>query len=160
MKAFDEAGNPLSPGQTGEIYMRRPPGAPPSYRYLGAEARTLPDGWESLGDIGWLDEEGYVYLADRRTDMILVGGSNVYPAEIEAALEEHPAVQSCAVIGLPDDDMGNVVHAIVQVKGPCDEESLKAPVHAPGDLQAAAHLRIRRRTPAGRRRQGPPLGPA
>ena len=106
--------------------MRRPPGAPPSYRYLGAEARTLPDGWESLGDIGWLDEEGYVYLADRRTDMILVGGSNVYPAEIEAALEEHPAVQSCAVIGLPDDDMGNVVHAIVQVKGPCDEESLKA----------------------------------
>jgi len=126
MKAFDEAGNPLPPGQTGEIYMRRPPGAPPSYRYLGAEARTLPDGWESLGDIGWLDEEGYVYLADRRTDMILVGGSNVYPAEIEAALEEHPAVQSCAVIGLPDDDMGNVVHAIVQVKGPCDEESLKA----------------------------------
>ena len=65
-----------------------------TYQYLGATPKVLPDGWESLGDIGWFDADGYLYLADRRTDMILVGGSNVYPAEIEAALEEHPAVQS------------------------------------------------------------------
>ena len=58
--------------------------------------------------------------------MILVGGSNVYPAEIEAALEEHPDVQSCAVIGIPDDDLGNKVHAIVQTKGSRDEASLRA----------------------------------
>jgi bile acid-coenzyme A ligase len=126
MLAFDEGGEPLPPGQTGEIYMRRPEGAPPTYRYIGATAKTLPGGWESLGDLGWFDEEGYLYLADRRTDMILVGGSNVYPAEIEAALEEHPAVQSCAVIGLPDEDLGNRVHAIVQAKGEVTPEQLTA----------------------------------
>lgn len=125
MKAFGEDGQPLGPGETGEIFMRRPEGAPPTYKYVGATAKTLPGGWESLGDIGWLDEEGYVYLADRRTDMILVGGSNVYPAEIEAALEEHPAVLSVAVIGLPDDDLGNKVHAIVQTSAPVTPEELK-----------------------------------
>lgn len=126
MVAVGEDGSFLPPGEVGEIYMRRPEGAPPSYKYIGATAKTLPGGWESLGDIGWFDEDGYLYLADRRTDMILVGGSNVYPAEIEAALEEHPDVQSCAVIGLPDDDLGNRVHAIVQTKGSRDEASLRA----------------------------------
>ena len=72
------------------------------------------DGWESVGDMGWFDDDGYLYLADRQSDMILVGGSNVYPAEIESALDEHPAVRSCAVIGLPDDDLGNRIHAIVE----------------------------------------------
>jgi len=126
MKAFGEDGQPLGPRETGEIYMRRPEGAPPTYKYIGATAKTLEGGWESLGDIGWFDEEGYLYLADRRTDMILVGGSNVYPAEVEAAIEEHPAVQSVAVIGLPDDDLGNKVHAIVQTKGVVTPEELKA----------------------------------
>ena len=126
MKAVGEDGRDLGPREIGEIYMRRPEGAPPTYKYLGAEAKTLPGGWESLGDIGWFDEDGYLYLADRRTDMILVGGSNVYPAEIEAALEEHPAVQSVAVIGLPDEDLGNRVHAIVQAKGQVSEDELRA----------------------------------
>ena len=126
MIAVGEDGQTLAPREVGEIYMRRPDGAPPSYKYLGATAKTLPGGWESLGDIGWFDEDGYLYLADRRTDMILVGGSNVYPAEIEAALEEHPEVQSCAVIGFPDDDLGNIIHAIVQTKGSRDEASLRA----------------------------------
>jgi bile acid-coenzyme A ligase len=126
MVAVGEDGSFLPPGEIGEIYMRRPAGAPPSYKYIGATAKTLDGGWESLGDIGYFDEEGYLYLADRRTDMILVGGSNVYPAEIEAALEEHDAVQSCAVIGLPDDDLGNKVHAIVQTKGVVDEAALRA----------------------------------
>ena len=94
MKVVGEDGGELPAGEIGEIYMRRPEGAPPTYKYLGATAKMLEGGWESLGDIGWFDEDGYLYLADRRTDMILVGGSNVYPAEIEAALEEHPAVQS------------------------------------------------------------------
>ncbi|MDP3855964.1 AMP-binding protein [Phenylobacterium sp.] len=125
MMAVGEDGQPLAPREVGEIYMRPPEGAPPTYKYLGATAKTLPGGWESLGDIGWFDEDGYLYLADRRTDMILVGGSNVYPAEIEAALEEHPDVQSCAVIGIPDDDLGNKIHAIVQTKGPRNEESIR-----------------------------------
>jgi bile acid-coenzyme A ligase len=125
MAAFDADGNPLAPGEVGEIYMRRPEGTPPSYRYLGAQARTLPGGWESLGDIGSFDAEGYLYLADRRADMILVGGSNVYPAEIEAALDEHPLVQSSAVIGLPDEDLGNLIHAIVQPRTGLTEEALR-----------------------------------
>jgi bile acid-coenzyme A ligase len=126
MKAVGEDGQDLPPGEVGEIYMRPAEGAPPTYKYLGATAKTLPGGWESLGDIGWFDEDGYLYLADRRTDMILVGGSNVYPAEIEAALEEHPAVQSVAVIGLPDDDLGNRIHAIVQAKDKVTPDELKA----------------------------------
>lgn len=126
MKAVDEAGNAVPAGQVGEIYMRRPEGSPETYRYLGAVARTLPGGWESLGDIGWFDEEGYLYLADRRTDMILVGGSNVYPAEIEAAIDEHPLVQSSAVVGLPDEDMGNRIHAIVQPRPGLTVEALNA----------------------------------
>jgi bile acid-coenzyme A ligase len=125
MRAVDAEGRTLPPGEVGEIYMRRPADAPPTYRYLGATARALEDGWESLGDIGWFDEEGYLYLADRRTDMILVGGSNVYPAEIEAALDEHPLVQSSAVIGLPDEDLGSRVHAIVQPRDGLTEEALR-----------------------------------
>jgi len=123
MAAFDTDGARLPPGEVGEVYMRRPEGAPPSYR--GAEPRTLPGGWESLGDIGSFDDEGYLYLADRRADMILVGGSNVYPAEIEAALDEHPLVQSSAVIGLPDEDLGSAIHAIVQPRPGLTKEALR-----------------------------------
>ncbi len=125
MRAVDAAGNTLPAGEIGEIFMRPTPGAPRTYAYRGAEARTLDDGWESLGDIGWFDDEGYLYLADRRTDMILVGGSNVYPAEIESALDEHPLVQSSAVIGLPDDDLGNRIHAIVQPRPGLSEQALR-----------------------------------
>lgn len=70
----------------------------------------------SIGDLGYVDADRYLFLADRRTDLILRGGANIYPAEIEAALEEHPSIASCAVIGLPSDDMGQDVHAIVQVR--------------------------------------------
>jgi bile acid-coenzyme A ligase len=111
---LDTAGNELPPGAVGEIWMRRGPDGPPSYRYVGAEAKSRPGRWESLGDMGWKDADGYLYLSDRDTDMILVGGANVYPAEVESALDEHPQVTSSCVIGLPDDDYGNSVHAIVQ----------------------------------------------
>jgi bile acid-coenzyme A ligase len=76
--------------------------------------------------MGYLDEDGYLHLADRRSDMILSGGRNVYPAQVEAALEEHPAVASSAVIGLPDDDMGQTVHAIVQTTAPVGDDELRA----------------------------------
>jgi bile acid-coenzyme A ligase len=114
-KVLRPDGSAAEPGEVGEVFMR------PSddenvrtYRYVGAEARRIEGGWESLGDMGAIDAEGYLYLSDRQTDMILAGGANIYPAEIEAALDEHARVRSCAVIGLPDDDLGNVVHAIVQ----------------------------------------------
>jgi bile acid-coenzyme A ligase len=108
-------GSEADPGEVGEVFMR--PSDDESvrtYRYVGAEARRIDGGWESLGDMGAVDADGYLYLSDRQTDMILAGGANIYPAEIEAALDEHERVRSCAVIGLPDDDLGNVVHAIVQ----------------------------------------------
>ncbi len=130
MKAFDANGVQLPPGEIGEVYMRRPEGMPASYHYRGATARTLEGGWESLGDIGSFDADGYLYLADRRTDMILVGGSNVYPAEIESALDEHPLVQSSAVIGMPDDEMGNTIHAIVQPRAGLTEADLRDHVKA------------------------------
>jgi bile acid-coenzyme A ligase len=109
----DEEGNEVPAGVEGEVWLKSAMDNP-TYRYVGAEARTREGGWESLGDNGWLDPDGYLYLGDRTTDMILTGGSNVYPAEVEAAIAEHPAVQSCAVIGLPDDDLGNIVHAIIE----------------------------------------------
>jgi len=126
MVILDDDGNPLPPGEVGEVFLKRGAGMPPSYRYVGAEARRRGD-WESLGDVGWMDADGYLYLADRHSDMILVGGSNVYPAEVEAALDEHPHVRSSAVIGLPDDDLGQVVHAIVQAdRDQLDLDDLRA----------------------------------
>jgi bile acid-coenzyme A ligase len=120
-----EDGTVLPSGEIGEVWMRPTGRDTPTYRYIGAEAESR-DGWECLGDIGWIDEDGYLYLADRRSDMILVGGANIYPAEIEAVIGEHPRVRSCAVIGLPDDDLGNRVHAIVEADGPLDEQELQA----------------------------------
>ena len=71
----------------------------------------------ALGDLGWFDAEGYLYLADRRVDMFTVGGRNVYPAEIENVLSEHPAVMSCLVVGIPHEDLGQVPHVLVHVTG-------------------------------------------
>jgi acyl-CoA synthetase (AMP-forming)/AMP-acid ligase II len=125
IRILDPGGRELPPGQVSEIWMRRGGDAPPTYRYVGAEARSRPGNWESLGDVGWKDDEGYVYLSDRETDMILVGGSNVYPAEVEAALDEHPRVASSCVIGLPDEEYGNAVHAIVQALEPLTTTELE-----------------------------------
>jgi bile acid-coenzyme A ligase len=109
----DLDGNEVPVGEMGEVWMRSLRDEP-TYRYVGAEARRREGGWESLGDMGRVDEDGYLYLGDRMADMILSGGSNIYPAEVEAAILEHPEVRSCAVIGLPDDDLGHTVHAIVE----------------------------------------------
>src|SRR4051812_47923295 len=97
----------------GEVWMRRTR-ENETYHYLGAEPRRNADGWESLGDMGRMDADGYLYLGDRMQDMVLSGGANIYPAEVEAALQEHPAVRSVVVIGLPDDDLGSRLHAIVE----------------------------------------------
>ena len=93
-----------------------------------------PDGFVTVGDLGWVDEEGYVFLADRRTDLIISGGANVYPQEVEAVLTEHPAVRDAAVIGLPDDEWGRRVHAVVL---PVDGA---AP--SPADLEAFCSARL------------------
>lgn len=126
MKIVGEDGRDLPPGEVGEVYMRAEGGPGSTYRYIGAEPKRLNGGeWETIGDLGWMDEDGYVYLADRRKDLILRGGANVYPAEVEAALEAHPAVRSCLVVGVPDDDLGQRVHAIVDAPGGVSEAELR-----------------------------------
>ncbi|MFT7129664.1 MAG: bile acid-coenzyme A ligase [Gammaproteobacteria bacterium] len=124
VKVLNENGQEVSNGTIGEIYLRPDNGAGTTYRYIGAESKPNSDGWESLGDMGYVDDEGYIYLSDRKTDMILAGGSNIYPAEVEAAIDAHPAVRSSAVIGLPDEDLGQTVHAIVDAPDEVDESAL------------------------------------
>lgn len=122
----DADGNELPAREMGEVWLKNLRDTP-TYRYVGAEARTRDGGWESLGDMGWVDEDGYLYLGDRASDMILSGGANIYPAEVEFAIQEHPKVRSVAVIGLPDEDKGNTVHAIVEADaGDIDEAELRS----------------------------------
>ncbi|MBN8618932.1 MAG: AMP-binding protein [Anaerolineae bacterium] len=118
LKILDPHGQPLPSGEVGEIYVRRLHDNP-TYEYIGSPPlpRT-PDGYASVGDLGWLDEDGYLYIADRRTDMIVSGGANIYPAEVEAALSEHPEVADLVVVGIPHDDWGRSVHAIIQPRDP------------------------------------------
>ena len=129
VRVLDALGTDLPTGEVGEVYLMPAGGPGSTYRYLGATARSV-DGWESLGDLGRLDADGYLYLVDRTADCIVSGGANVYPAEVEAALESHPAVRSSAVIGLPDDDLGQRVHALVDVTGPASPEELAGHVAA------------------------------
>lgn len=127
MKIFGEDGQEVPTGEVGEVFLRPLAGQGTSYYYLGAEAKAIEGGWESLGDMGWMDEDGYLYLTDRKSDMIIVGGANIYPAEVEAALDAFPGVRSSAVIGLPDEDMGSRLHAIIDMPtGDLDEAALTA----------------------------------
>ncbi|GAA4865306.1 AMP-binding protein [Actinomycetospora straminea] len=144
-----DGGRRCAVDEVGELWLRPEPGRV-TYRYVGAEPRTRPGGWESLGDMGRFDAEGYLYLADRAGDMIVVGGQNVYPAEVEAAVLEHPAVVSCVVVGAPDDDLGSVPHAVVQLDPAAGEVT-----DADLDAHAAARLSRAKRPRVWRRSAGP-----
>ena len=116
MKILDEDGIVVPQGEVGEIYMRPLEGRQPTFEYIGApDAKTSADGFKSISDLGWVDPDGYLYIADRRVDLIVSGGANVYPAEVESALSEHPGLADVAVIGVPDEEWGRRVHAVVQV---------------------------------------------
>jgi bile acid-coenzyme A ligase len=125
MTVLDDDGRPCAPGEVGEIFMRPSPGSAPTYRYVGASAKSR-DGWDSLGDLGYFDADGFLYLSDRRVDMFTVGGRNTYPAEIENALSEHPDVLSCLVVGVPHEDLGQVPYALVQAGASLTEAGLQA----------------------------------
>ena len=125
VRILDDAGIELPPGEIGEVFMKPPGGQGSTYRYIGAEPRVAKGGWESLGDMGHVDEEGYLYLADRRSDMVVTGGVNVYPAEVEAAIDAHPSVHSSVVIGLPDDDLGQRLHALVEARPTVKDDELR-----------------------------------
>ncbi|PKQ09808.1 MAG: acid--CoA ligase [Alphaproteobacteria bacterium HGW-Alphaproteobacteria-12] len=114
LRILREDGTEADPGEVGEIFFAA--AGTGKFRYIGADAKTNAAGGYSIGDLGHLDEDGYLFLADRRSDLILRGGANVYPAEVEAALDEHPLISTSAVVGLPDADLGQRVHAIIELK--------------------------------------------
>ena len=117
---LDEEGNELPPGEAGEIYFEG--GA--DFEYLNDPAKTASSrdshGWKTVGDIGYLDEDGYLYLTDRRHHMIISGGVNIYPQEAENVLVTHPKVMDAAVFGIPDEEMGQRVKGVVQTVAQAD----------------------------------------
>ena len=140
--------------------MRRGPDAASPYRYVGATARSAADGWESLGDIGKVDADGYVYITDRLADMILVGGANVYPAEIEAALDEHPAVRSCSCSACPTRTWATSRTPSSSCPGRPPIRTCWLTCASGGAVQAAPRDRARDHAAARRRREGAPLSAA
>ena len=122
----DADGNELGPRKEGQVYFE-----PPSrFEYHGDPEKTAAafndKGWGSLGDVGWVDEDGFLYLTDRVSNMIISGGVNIYPREIEDVLVGHPGVADAAVIGVPHPDMGESVRAVVEPVGPVDDEEVFA----------------------------------
>jgi acyl-CoA synthetase (AMP-forming)/AMP-acid ligase II len=107
----DDDGKPLSAGATGEIWIRARATIPGYYRNPEATAAEFGDGFWKSGDLGYVDDGGYLFIVDRKKDMIITGGFNVYAVEVEAALSEHPAVLMSAVVGVPHPDWGEAVHA-------------------------------------------------
>jgi acyl-CoA synthetase (AMP-forming)/AMP-acid ligase II len=125
---MDPDGNILPPGQEGEIVAQ---GARVMSGYLNREEETseaIREGWLHTGDVGWMDEDGYLFITGRTKDLIIRGGENIAPGEIEGVLQQHPAVEDAAVIGVPDTEWGEEVKAIV-VRKPgvsADEAELTA----------------------------------
>jgi len=115
VKVVDDSGNELAPGKLGELWVRGPNVVKGYWQRPEATAAAFTDGWFHTGDVGKIDEEGFIYLVDRLKDMIIRGGENVYCAEVEAAISEHPAVVLACVFGLPDEVLGEQVGAVVQI---------------------------------------------
>ena len=114
IRIFDADGDDLPPGETGEIYMKSPSSG--MFQYLGGAPlppRTV-DGFSTGGDMGWLEPSGFLHIVDRRVDMIITGGANVFPAEVETALIDHPSIADVVVIGLLDPEWGRRVHAVIE----------------------------------------------
>jgi long-chain acyl-CoA synthetase len=117
VKILDDAGRELPTGEIGLIYCRQP--AYPDFTYTNnpaARAALERNGLWSVGDMGYLDAEGYLYVADRKSDMVISGGVNIYPAEIEATLLTMPVVADCAVFGIPDAEFGEALAAAIQLR--------------------------------------------
>lgn len=118
VRVLDDAGSDLPPGEVGLVYVSTLAGGP-KFEYHNAPDKTgeaWRDSFFTVGDLGWLDEDGFLFVADRRVDLVISGGVNIYPAEVEQALAEHPDVVDAAVFGLPDERMGQRVHAVVELR--------------------------------------------
>jgi long-chain acyl-CoA synthetase len=115
IRILDDGGGDASPGEVGVIYLKAPEGAEFAYYHDPDKTASAYRGqYFTLGDVGYLDEEGYLFLTDRSVNLIISGGVNIYPAEIEAALITHPSVGDVAVIGVPNDEWGEEVKAVVE----------------------------------------------
>jgi acyl-CoA synthetase (AMP-forming)/AMP-acid ligase II len=113
---MDDEGKLLAPGERGEIVVRGPLVMAGYYKNPAASEEAARYGWHHTGDIGYLDDDNYLFIVDRAKDMIITGGFNVYSAEVEQVLLAHPAIQDCAVIGLPDEKWGERVTAVIQLR--------------------------------------------
>ncbi len=123
VKLFDADMREVGVGEPGEICVRGPLVMDGYWKRPDANAETLRGGWLHTGDVAVRDEEGYFYIVDRTKDMIISGGFNIYPREVEDALMSHPAVASAAVIGIPDDKWGEAVKAFVVLKTGANKRS-------------------------------------
>ncbi|HYW04713.1 MAG TPA: fatty acid--CoA ligase [Gammaproteobacteria bacterium] len=123
LAVVDAAGNRLPPREVGEICVRSPSNMAGYWNLPEATRETMRDGWVRTGDAGYMDEGGYVYMYDRIKDMIVSGGENIYPAEIESALYGHPGIADVAVIGVPDERWGEVPRAVVVARDAALNES-------------------------------------
>ena len=112
LRIVDDDGQDCGPGQPGELFISSTL-ALDGYHATDEQVTDL-EGWKSVGDVAYLDDEGYLYICDRKKDMIISGGVNIYPAEIEAVLHAHPDVMDAAVFGIPSEEWGEAVHAVVQ----------------------------------------------
>jgi acyl-CoA synthetase (AMP-forming)/AMP-acid ligase II len=115
-KIVDEKHESVTPGTPGELMVKGPGVMKEYYRNPEATAQTLLDGWLATGDVAKEDGDGFVWLVDRKKDVIITGGENIYPVEIENFLQTHPKIQDVAVIGLPSDRLGEIAAAIIKVK--------------------------------------------
>jgi long-chain acyl-CoA synthetase len=115
LAVVDADGNEVPHGQTGEVLIRGPIIMPGYWNKPEATAEAIRDGWLHTGDVGHLDEDGFLFITDRKKDMIIRGGENIYSVEIEQRIVEHPQVADAAVIGVPHPELGEEVKAVVQI---------------------------------------------
>jgi acyl-CoA synthetase (AMP-forming)/AMP-acid ligase II len=116
VRVVNEKGAEVSPGEMGEITARGPDIMQGYYKDPELTGKTVVNGWIQSGDMAKVDEEGYIYIVDRKTEMIISGGFNIYPSEIEQVLYRHPAVLEACVLGVPDDKWGEAIKAVVVLK--------------------------------------------
>jgi long-chain acyl-CoA synthetase len=129
VKIVDAQGNAVAPGVSGEICLFGSTITPGYWNRPDATAETVKDGWLHTGDVGYLDQDGYLFISDRAKDMILRAGENVYCVEIENCISDHPEIEEVAVIGVPDKDLGEKVKAIVRKRVDSDIDALRLKSH-------------------------------
>jgi long-chain acyl-CoA synthetase len=151
LRVIGEDGRLLPPGEIGEIYSRIP--GNPDFTYHNKPEKRAEidrDGFITSGDVGYLDADGYLFLCDRKRDMVISGGVNIYPAEIEAALHAVAGVHDCAVFGIPDDEFGEALMAVVEPQAgvTLDAKAIRAELKATlADYKVPKHIEIRHGLP-------------